>query len=100
MKCKIVTNEKEKQDALSVRKKVFIDEQNVPVEIDQYENDCTHFVLYDEEMPIGAGRFRLIDDGVGKIERICVLKEKRKNGAGKLIMEKIEQYANEKGIKN
>lgn len=100
MKCKIATTDKEKQDALSVRRKVFIDEQNVPeeIEMDEFENDSTHFILYDKEIPIGAGRFRVID-GVGKIERICVLKEKRNKGAGKLIMNEIECYAKEKGIK-
>jgi predicted GNAT family N-acyltransferase len=99
MKMKLVTNEKELEDAFYVRKIVFIEEQNVPAEeeIDQYESEAQHFVLYDNNEPIGAGRFRMLD-GLGKVERICVLKGKRKSGAGKAIMEGIEQYAIEKGI--
>ncbi|GMB08966.1 putative GNAT family N-acyltransferase [Thermolongibacillus altinsuensis] len=86
-------------DALFVRRKVFVEEQNVPVEeeIDQFENESVHFVVYDQDEPIAAGRFRTIE-GIGKIERICVLREHRQRGIGKLIMEKIEQFAREQGI--
>jgi len=96
MEMKIVTNEKQLQDAFKVRRLVFVDEQQVPEEeeIDQYENDCTHFVLYDDLNPVGAGRFRNVD-GLGKVERICVLASHRNSGAGKIIMEKIEQFAKE-----
>ncbi|WP_026574564.1 GNAT family N-acetyltransferase [Bacillus sp. UNC438CL73TsuS30] len=99
MTVKIVENEKELEDAFSVRRTVFIDEQNVPEEeeIDQHEEEATHFVLYHEGSPIGAGRFRLVD-GFGKVERICIMKEARGTGAGKAIMNGIEDYAQKKGI--
>src|SRR5213080_206048 len=100
MNLKIVENEKELNDAYSVRKIVFVEEQNVPLEeeIDQFEDQATHFVLYNEGSPIGAGRFRIVD-GYGKVERICVLKDSRKSGAGKVIMNSIEKFAEEKGLK-
>ncbi|MFD0829612.1 GNAT family N-acetyltransferase [Neobacillus sp. M.A.Huq-85] len=99
MTVKIVENEKELEDAFSVRRTVFIDEQNVPEEeeIDQHEKEATHFVLYHEGSPIGAGRFRLVD-GFGKVERICILKQARGTGAGKAIMNGIEDFARKKGI--
>ncbi|MEW8971514.1 GNAT family N-acetyltransferase [Mesobacillus jeotgali] len=99
MEVKIVTNEQELADAFEVRKTVFIHEQNVPEEeeIDQFESDSIHFVLYDNGKAAGAGRFRVLD-GVGKVERICVLKENRKNGAGVAVMNKIEEYAKSQGI--
>jgi predicted GNAT family N-acyltransferase len=86
-------------DALFVRRSVFVEEQNVPVEeeIDQFENESVHFVVYDQNKPIAAGRFRTIE-GIGKIERICVLPAYRHRGIGKLIMEEIEQFAREQGI--
>lgn len=94
MNVKIAENQQEKQDAFSIRQIVFIEEQQVSVEdeMDQFDATATHFVGYEGEKPIGAGRFRTID-GIGKVERICVLKEHRKTGAGKLIMQKIEEYA-------
>ncbi|KFZ42621.1 N-acetyltransferase [Anoxybacillus flavithermus] len=81
-------------DALFVRRAVFIDEQGVSEEeeIDAFERESIHFVIYDDDQPIAAGRFRIIDD-VGKIERICVLPAYRGRGIGKRIMEAIEQYA-------
>ncbi len=96
---KVATNEKELQDAFYVRKTVFVEEQNVPTEReqDEYESESAHFVLYENGEPVGAGRFRTIGN-VGKVERICVLKEKRNHGYGKIMMEKIEQYAKEHGV--
>ncbi|MCH6268719.1 MULTISPECIES: GNAT family N-acetyltransferase [Neobacillus] len=100
MTVKVVENPKELEDAYTVRKIVFVDEQNVPFEeeIDQFENDATHFVLYHEGSPVGAGRFRNVE-GYGKVERICVLKEARNIGAGKAIMETIESHAREKDFR-
>jgi predicted GNAT family N-acyltransferase len=96
---KIVENQKEREDAYSVRKTVFVEEQAVPLEeeIDAYEDDAEHFIMYDEDSPIAAGRFRFVD-GYGKVERICVLKVARKTGAGKAMMNAIESYALKKDI--
>jgi len=83
------------RDAYSIRKKVFVEEQHVPIEIeiDEHENSSTHFVLYDnKDQPAGAGRFRIVN-GKGKVERICVLPDYRGMGAGIEIMQKIEEYA-------
>lgn len=97
---KVVENEQELQAAFEIRRKVFVEEQNVPPEeeIDDLEEGSTHFLLLENHVPIGAGRFRIVDD-YGKVERICILKEKRKSGAGKAIMLGIEKYAKEMGIK-
>ncbi|MBM4764274.1 GNAT family N-acetyltransferase [Bacillus sp. B15-48] len=99
MNVKVVTNDQELNDAFSVRKTVFVGEQNVPEEeeIDQYEQEATHFILYANGEPAGAGRFRIVD-GLGKIERICVLKTLRGTGAGSALMAAIEKQAQTKGI--
>ena len=97
----MVESQKELADAFSIRKTVFVEEQNVPLEeeIDQFEDEAVHFVLYNDGSPIGAGRFRVVD-GYGKVERICVLKEARKTGAGNAIMNGIEEHAREQGLHN
>lgn len=98
---KIVSSEEERQHAYYVRHTVFVGEQNVPpeLEIDDLEEQATHFVLYNSEItPLGAGRCRQVNESL-KAERICVLKEFRKTGAGELIMNKIEELAKEQGIK-
>ncbi|MFA9455777.1 GNAT family N-acetyltransferase [Halalkalibacter sp. AB-rgal2] len=93
-----VTNIHQRQDAYDVRTKVFVEEQHVPLneEIDQYEEESIHFVMYNHDLPVGAGRLRFIED-VGKVERICLLKEARGTGAGHALMEKIEETAYSNG---
>jgi predicted GNAT family N-acyltransferase len=96
---KVVTTDIEFADALKVRRLVFIDEQQVPEEeeIDQYEKECIHVVMYDnDQQPIAAGRLRNVD-GIGKMERICVLSSHRKLGLGKHIMDYLEGLAIENG---
>ncbi|QFT88445.1 putative N-acetyltransferase YjcF [Bacillus sp. THAF10] len=100
MHVQVVNTEEALQHAYEVRKTVFVNEQHVPIEeeIDQFEKDATHFVLYDEDKPVGAGRFRILE-GIGKVERICVLPSYRtKKGAGRQIMATIEEYAKMKEI--
>ena len=100
MDIKIVTNEEELQQAYQVRKIVFVDEQKVPVEeeIDHLEEESTHFLVMNEHNePIGAGRFRIVDN-YGKVERICVLPQARSTGVGRSLMEAIEQHALSQGL--
>lgn len=100
MKFIIVQNQQQLEEAFSIRKTVFVEEQNVPLEeeIDQFEEESVHFLLYSEQdQPIAAGRFRVVD-GYGKVERICVLDERRGTGAGKYMMESIDAYAEQNGI--
>ncbi len=86
-------------DAFSIRTEVFVNEQHVPIEeeIDQYEDEAIHFIVYDEEnQPIGAGRLRFVDE-YGKVERICIAKVARGKGVGRVLMEKIEEVARTEG---
>ncbi|PFG07006.1 GNAT family N-acetyltransferase [Bacillus sp. es.034] len=94
MNVEVAKSEDQIQEVFHIRKKVFVEEQHVPLEeeIDEYENESTHFVLYAEDKAVGAGRFRILD-GVGKVERICVLKSIRGKGAGRELMLAIEEYA-------
>jgi predicted GNAT family N-acyltransferase len=97
---KIVSGDREYEDALSVRRQVFIEEQHVPkeIEIDEFENTATHFVAYDGGKPVGAGRCRRIKDNC-KVERICVLPSHRKRRVGEAIMKEIEQFAADDGMR-
>lgn len=72
----IAKTEKQLNDAIFVRKEVFVKEQLVPEEeeIDQFEDTSEHIVIYDGGQPVGAGRWRM-KDGHGKLERICVMKK-------------------------
>lgn len=92
---KIARSVRERDDAFYVRKKVFVDEQGVPItlEIDEYDQTANHFIVYIDENPIGAGRIREINKGIAKVERVCILQEFRGKHLGSLIMEELEKYA-------
>ncbi|MGY4714180.1 GNAT family N-acetyltransferase [Bacillus amyloliquefaciens] len=94
----IAKTEKQLNDAIFVRKEVFVKEQHVPEEeeIDQFEDTSEHIVIYDGGQPVGAGRWRL-KDGHGKLERICVMKSHRSSGVGAIIMQALEKAAAAKG---
>ncbi|GEL08153.1 GNAT family N-acetyltransferase [Salisediminibacterium halotolerans] len=90
--------EEEIADVFSVRRTVFINEQNVPetIEIDEKENQSLHFIAYKDQRPVGAGRLRL-EDKKAKAERVCVLTSLRNTGIGAIIMNEMENKAVECG---
>lgn len=96
----IATSDLERDDAFFVRRKVFVDEQGVPLnlELDELDKTADHFVVYTEETPIGAGRIRESNAGIGKVERVCVLPEYRGMQLGKLVMKALEDHAAMKGF--
>lgn len=98
-----VTSEQDMADALSVRKLVFIEEQEVPadLEIDEHDqagSDTIHFVAYKADTPVGASRLRPYAPGIGKVERVAVNKSERGTGLGRQIMLVIEETAQKKGF--
>lgn len=97
-----LTHSDELEAAFAIRKKVFVEEQGVELkdEFDQYDTldgQCDHVLAYHEGQPVGTGRIRVID-GVGKLERICILEPNRKLGIGKLIIAALEAIAVEQGL--
>lgn len=74
-------------EALAIRKTVFIDEQNCPVEIerDELDNTAVHLVLYNDSKAVGCGRIIMQKD-YSKIGRIAVLKDERGNHFGDVIV--------------
>ena len=86
-------------DHYTIRKIVFIDEQNVSYEdeFDLLEKSRIPFVLYDNDKPIGAARLN-IQNNYTKIERMCILSEYRAKGLGKLIMNYLIDYSNNLGV--
>jgi len=90
-----VETEKEHADAFAVRKKVFVEEQGVPLhlECDAFDATATHFIMYEDNEPAGAARLRNIEDHTAKIERVCILQSQRGKKLGALIMKEMENYA-------
>ena len=68
--------------AFDIRRKVFIEEQKVSEEEEfEFEDECTHFLIYHKKKPVGTSRYRITEKGV-KLERFALLKEARGKGIG------------------
>lgn len=91
------------KEAFLIRKKVFVEEQHVPAEKekDEFEDTSFHFLAKVDDLPVGAARWRITENGV-KLERFAVLKEARGIGIGsalvKNVLEDIDQNPLSKGI--
>lgn len=87
-------------DAYTIRSKVFIQEQNVPeeIEMDNQDEHAYHIVVYDNQKAIATGRL-IFENGEYIIGRVAVLKEHRKNGYGNLIVKMLIRKAFELGAK-
>jgi predicted GNAT family N-acyltransferase len=87
-------------DAMEVRKKVFIEEQGFKDEFDDIDKYATHIVVYDNDMPIGTCRFFWNNDkGCYLLGRLAVVKDERKNHLGSQIIAKAEEMIVAKGGK-
>ncbi|MEN6309212.1 MAG: GNAT family N-acetyltransferase, partial [Anaerohalosphaeraceae bacterium] len=88
-----------KSEIYFVRKTVFVDEQNVPPEIEIDENDplCQHVLASNQDnQPIGTGRI----DSKGKIGRMAVLSMYRAKGVGRSILDTLIQYGRNAGLRH
>lgn len=102
MDIKRITVNEDLEKAFYIRKKVFVEEQGVPLEdefdeFDTLNGKCEHVLVYYEGQPVGTGRLRVVE-GIGKLERICILESYRKFGLGKIIIKALEEIAMDKGI--
>ena len=87
-------------DAAHIRTKVFIEEQQIPAELefDEYDFQATHIVMYIEGVAVGTGRLLLKSDNKWYIGRIAVLKEYRGKSYGRDLVAEMMRIAKEKGI--
>ena len=98
---KIATTKSEINKAFAIRRKVFIEEQNVPEqrERDEYDKEAKHVIVIADGKVIGTTRLRFIEEGNMKIERMAVIKEFRSQGFGEQILKFIENYAKTHNVK-
>ncbi|MGA6971483.1 MAG: GNAT family N-acetyltransferase [Candidatus Binatus sp.] len=89
------------QRAYAIRRRVFIEEQHVPEEIEMDADDAHafHALAMLNGAPIGCGR--MVDHGVGevKIGRMAVLPEFRKTGIGAHILRFLVERARTRGFR-
>ncbi|MGX7420584.1 GNAT family N-acetyltransferase [Carnobacterium gallinarum] len=88
------------QDGLNIRKKVFIEGQQVDpaIEIDDLENKTLHVIGYSNNIPAAVARIYPIKENNYKIQRVAVLAEFRGQHLGEDLMIEIERTAREAGV--
>jgi predicted GNAT family N-acyltransferase len=105
----LVNSQEDMQQALRVRRRVFIEEQGVPedIEIDQHDvvprgdierTGAQHVLAMLDGAPVATGRLVLEDsDGRPHVGRVAVLPEYRGRGFGRAVMASLHDLARERG---
>tara|TARA_B100000780_G_scaffold18878_1_gene12256 strand:+ start:35 stop:460 length:426 start_codon:yes stop_codon:yes gene_type:complete len=82
-------NEVLMKKAHKIRYDVFVIGQNCPEELEwEFEEESTHFLLIENDIPLATARHRKTDNGF-KLERFAVLSQARGKGFGMLILKAI-----------
>jgi predicted GNAT family N-acyltransferase len=94
-----VTERSQMEQAWTIRRRVFIEEQHVPEEIEMDEDDALalHALALDTNAPVGCGRM-VPYDGYVKIGRMAVLRERRGQGIGRRILAFLMERAKQQGF--
>ena len=87
--------------AYAIRRRVFIEEQNVPeeIELDADDEHAFHALAILDGVAIGCGRMLEHGDSEVKIGRMAVLREFRKTGVGAHILRFLIDRARARGLR-
>lgn len=108
---RLAVDPQDRSAALAVRRDVFVAEQGVPAELEMDDLDASaeHFVAYDDEVAVGAGRLVVEPAGfegtdpalgpVGHLGRLAVRPEARGSSLGVALVHAIEARAAECGLR-
>lgn len=79
-----------REQAFALRREVFVTEQQVPAEdeIDAFEDESSHLLLFEDEQLIATARWRQTADGI-KLERFAVRSDRRNRGIGRQLLEAV-----------
>jgi len=82
-------NKEMMKKAHNIRYDVFVIGQNCPEEIEwEFEEESTHFLVYDNKEAVATARHRKTDKGY-KLERFAVSKSNRGKGYGHIVLKAI-----------
>jgi predicted GNAT family N-acyltransferase len=86
--------------AFRIRRRVFVNEQGVPVEIELDRDDprAMHFIAFSAGRPVGTARV-VMRRRSAKIGRMAVLKNYRRKGIGKKLLKRAVTAARKRGAR-
>ncbi|PSP95608.1 GNAT family N-acetyltransferase [Halobacteriales archaeon QS_4_62_28] len=96
----VLPDDADLEPAFEVRRDVFVEEQGVDeaIEIDGKDPDADHVLARKDGKPVATARLRVIDETIGKIERVAVLADYRDSGIGRQVMDRIELLAGDRSL--
>ena len=97
---KIAETGEEREGAVAVRMRVFVEEQQIPAEeeLDDADSTALHAVAVDKAKIVGTGRLIDLGDGKGQIGRMAVDQDYRRRGTGGLILLFLEEQGRARGM--
>lgn len=85
-----------------VRTDAFVVGQGIPVEMefngDGPVENLNGILLVEDHKPIAGCRIAYPEEGVAKIERVCVVRERQRTDVGHILIRAAEEWIREKGI--
>ena len=98
---KLVETEEEMEGALSVRFRVFVAEQQVPMdeELDEFDASATHAIVLSQGEVVATGRIVYgNEDSAARIGRMAVDMEWRRKGLGGQLLTFLEEEAASRNV--
>ena len=97
---KLVETESELEGAINVRMRVFVIEQQIPMEeeLDDADAAATHAIALNQGQIVGTGRLLYLDGGIAQIGRMAVDRQFRRRGVGGRILSFLEDEARAQGF--
>lgn len=86
-----------------VRMDAFVFGQGIPPEMEFAHDDLDDLeavVLMENRTPLAGCRITYPREGIGKIGRVCVIREKQRNGVGHLLIKAAEEWIEERGVRH
>ncbi len=96
----VAAESRELREAMyAIRRRVFIEEQQVPEEIELDSDDARafHALALRDGQPVGCGRYVEHGPGEIKIGRMAALRELRGSGIGRAVLEFLIETARNRG---
>ena len=96
----IKTWQQAEQEAYFVRKRVFIEEQGVPadMELDEFDPTAKHALAYVNSECVGTARLIALPRNIGRIGRMAVLQAYRRQGIGGKLLNALLESCKSQGI--
>ncbi|MGE3960953.1 MAG: GNAT family N-acetyltransferase [Dehalococcoidia bacterium] len=103
---RVIGGPEEMQEAFSIRLRVFVEEQHVPIEeeVDAFDerpgarDDVVQVLVRVDGQPAATARLLLgHHEGYPHVGRVAVLAEHRGTGLGRVVMEALHQEARRRG---